>query len=227
MTRALHEFVASHRNHETIEDPEELTKLDQEFLATVHDFHTHVPEQEEVEDVAEASEQIKRGLGKLSLQEVIALIDAAITTGDARLGAAARDTIDARFPTEGTGHAAYEAANVRSKREWTKALEIAEPHKGDMLFSDALLEAQVITDKEFDEPFDSVIDTSNLTVREQRGKITEREQQDLNKYRENRRRNEERRKLEEVSADDENFDDAVAYNPFDDDDEDDDTPKAA
>lgn len=228
MTRALHEFVASHRNHETIEDPKELEALDQEFLATVQDFHTHIPEAEEVEDVAEARRQIERGLGKLSLHDMIGLMDAAAVSGDARLHEVAVDTINTRFPIEGTGHAAYEKANARSRDEWMEALRLARDKNGELPFGDALMQAGITTDEKYDSAFDTVIDESNLLVRKQRGTITDREQQDLDKYQESHRRNEEQRRLQNMGVeDDEKFDDAVAYDPFADEDDEDDLPKKA
>lgn len=228
MTRALHELLDG--SHERIDDPELLNQLNEEFHNTVQELRAPTADPETLHDVEEAGERLKRGLGALGLHELYALMDAAAASRDARVDSLAREAIKARFPTEGTGHKAYEEANFRSQREWMKGLDMAQESNGAKPFSNALVEASTLTDEALHNSFDEVIDESNLSVREQRSargekgyeKLTPKEQQDLDHYREERRRRQERQKLEAIGElDDETYDDAVKFDPFADDDEDD------
>jgi|GEM_PF-2066609 len=220
MTHALHELVG---RHESIDDPELLDQINEEFRKTVKELGMRAVKPDVIADVDQASERLRKGLGALGMQETYALMDAAALSGDPSVDKLAQKTIDMRFPVDNTGHAAYEEANHRSRLEWKKGLEIAKESQGKKPFSNALVEASTITDAMLKNNFDDVIDESNLAVRGQRKTITEREQQDLDRYRAERRRRQERMKLAEIDElDDKDYDDAVKLDdPFADDEDDD------
>ncbi len=226
MTRALHELVDG--SHESIDDPVLLERLNTEFRNTIKEFGRQTADPETIADINRASERIRKGLGALGLHETFALMDAAALSADPDVDKLAQKAIDARFPVEGTNHQAYEEANRRSRQEWREGLRIAKESEGKKSFGNALVEAEVITDRALRNDFDEVIDESNLSVREQRSargekgyaKLKPKEQQDLNHYREERRRRQERQKLTDIGElDDIDFDDAVKFDfdPFADD----------
>ncbi len=218
MTRALHELVDG--SHESIDDPVLLERLNTEFRNTIKEFGRQTADPETIADINRASERIRKGLGALGLHETFALMDAAALSADPDVDKLAQKAIDARFPVEGTNHQAYEEANRRSRQEWREGLRIAKESEGKKSFGNALVEAEVITDRALRNDFDEVIDESNLAVKAQRKTITERERRDLNHYREERRRRQERQKLADIGElDDIDFDDAVKFDfdPFADD----------
>lgn len=216
MTRALHELVAD-GSHERIDDPQALNQLDEEFLKTVKSIRAGTADPEVLADVDHASERLRRGLGALGLHEMFALMDAAALSGDPAVDKLAHKAIDTRFPTQDTGHQAYEEANQRSRKEWKKGLEIAKRTDGAKPFSHALIDAAVLTDAELGDDFDDVIIRSNTNMQQQR----ERMKHEKEHQQEEARREEEHQKLMAMGVeDDKNFDDAERYDPFADDDED-------
>lgn len=216
MTQALHELLDN--KHESIDDPELLNSLNEEFRKTVLELSLHTAGSEAITDVEHASERIKRGLGALGLHEMFALMDAAALSGDSRVDLLAQDAIMARFPTENTGSAAFEEANIRSQLEWKKALDMTKDAGGKKPFSQSLVEAGAITDTSLNDDFDNIIIRSNENVKDQRSR--QKAYEDLLKEQKDRRlkeelrREQERQKLSESGG----TDDTIPFNPFDDDD---------
>lgn len=162
----LHRLIG---RHESIDDPKLLREVNDEFIRMVEDFKLDRVEMnpELAQDMDRASE-LNRNLGKLSLLDTYAVMDAAAFSGDKALGNVAIRTINARFPIEASAYPvpndigdddkavakftanrnAYFAANERTRAEWLKGLDIARESRGKVPFSHAVQQAGVLLDKE-------------------------------------------------------------------------------
>lgn len=234
MTRALHELIDTSREADTGHEIDEneariLEELSQQFKATAEQItHEQDAAPEDVKDIVEASKVLTKRLGHIATSELVEMMDAAVASDDPELTAVALKTLEERFPTENVSNPGLTRANIRSVLDYKKAMELAK--QNGTRVSEEMVNAAGLNDMEYDVSFDDTIVTSNWSVKEQHGELTdERDQHDLKMLRELEdkrlhelvRREEERKKLEAIGQEDnENFDDAVKYDPFADDDED-------
>lgn len=167
-------------------DPRGQQKIDVEFRRIVQDINNdRVSVDHELAGDIEKASELHRSLGKLSLLDSYAIMDAAAITGDRLLGKAAIRTIHSRFPTSTDAYpvpiniiddpsalakfkdtrAAWLEANERTRKEWFKGMDIANESQGLVSFAQAILQAGSIIDREYEDKvygtgFDNVINRS-------------------------------------------------------------------
>jgi hypothetical protein len=224
MTRALHELINTSPVRNTEDEARILDELSKQFKETAAQItQEHAVKPEDVEDLREASKYLSRRLGRLSLSELLAEMDAAVASDDKQSLENARTDLLERFPQDAP-NPGLARANMRSIMDYEKAIQLAQ--QNGTLVSSEIANAAGMNDKELGANFDETIAISNWTMQEQRGELDEENRPALEELRQReadrlevlRRREEERQKLKDM---DESFDDAVPYDPFADDDDED------
>ena len=213
MTRALHNFIATHHDeNEVINNADALNELSSEFRATADQIiHEHTANPEDLEDLREACKL----LGHMALSEIVEMMDVAVAGGDVNSEKIAFQKLEERYP-ENTSHPGLDYANQRTHADYRKALEMAK--ENGTLVSEEIAEAASLNDTKDGINFNDIIRVSGWTAREQHGELREDQKKELEEL---RIRIKERQDLAAMGVlYDEKFDDAVKYDPFADEDND-------
>lgn len=222
MTRALHELIRAKDAHPNDEDDELeiIDKISGEMRNTAEELRVHHADSEAANDIVAATERIRRDFGRITLRELFALMEAAAVTNNPAIKDTAKDALNRKYPVDDTVPPVVQAVNIRSHKEFNKAMEIvAESNDTEELlpFGLALVNAQAMIDRETGKTFDEVIEESHKKMKQirQEDDANDKRRQEL------ARREEERKKLEEMHVEnDAKFDDAVPFDPFADDEDD-------
>src|ERR1700740_2395770 len=122
MTRALYELNKSSEMNPVIRG-----QIIDEVRNTVEEIRTQDAAPEAAAEVVKATEHLKEDidLGRVSLRELLALMEAATVTRDPNAQAIAEAALVSKFPDEEEANPEIRELNERSRREFTRAMKMA------------------------------------------------------------------------------------------------------